>query len=82
MIDLVTSVPITPGSLGQTELAAIIVFSLLNIPNEISIATILLVQLITYWTFLIVSWQILHYLGLSKLLDKLNLKKLRHFINN
>ncbi len=81
MIDLISSVPITPGALGQTELAAITVFSFLHIPKEISVTTILLVQFVVYWTFLLISGLTFYYLGLSKLIDKVNIKNIGRFIN-
>lgn len=52
-VDIVAAVPITPGGIGQIEVANTGLLALAGIPAATAAAAVLLVRAISYWTFMI-----------------------------
>lgn len=54
-VDVVAAVPLTPGGIGQIEVANTALLALAGIPAATAAGAVLLVRAISYWTFLIFS---------------------------
>lgn len=52
-VDIVAAVPITPGGIGQIEVANTALLALAGVPAAMATAAVLLVRAISYWTFLV-----------------------------
>lgn len=66
-VDVVATIPLTPGGIGQIEGAFAALFALMNIGN--TAAVILLTRAISYWTFLIFSGIITFAAGIGQFLS-------------
>jgi uncharacterized protein (TIRG00374 family) len=67
--DLVTAVPITPGSLGQFDATLISLLTLFGIPTANASLTVLLLRLVQLWTFIPVSGAVTYIFGFARALD-------------
>ena len=54
-VDIFASVPLTPGGIGQIEVAYAGLLSLLSLPIAVVPAAVLLTRVISYWSFLVFS---------------------------
>jgi uncharacterized membrane protein YbhN (UPF0104 family) len=67
--DVVASLPLTPGALGQIETAYAAFLALLRLPVEGIPAAVLLMRGITYWSFLVISGVAAFQIGVDRLLS-------------
>ena len=67
-VNLVATVPITPGAVGQIDAVQFSLFSLIGVARGISGVAILLSRFICFWSFLLVSGLITYGSGLARLL--------------
>lgn len=65
--DVFATVPLTPGAVGQIELAYSALLSLLSLPVVVVPAAVLLTRAISYWSFLLFSGAITFMAGLGTL---------------
>lgn len=68
--DLIASMPITPGGVGQIELAIFSLFLLIDVPKDIAGSVVIISRFITYWSFILVSGLISYSAGISRVLEK------------
>lgn len=54
-VDVVAAVPLTPGGIGQIEVANAALLALAGVPTATAAGAVLLVRAISYWSFLIFS---------------------------
>ncbi len=66
-VNLVATVPITPGAVGQIDAVQFSLFSLIGVAREFSGVTIVLSRFICYWSFLLVSGLVTYGSGLARL---------------
>jgi uncharacterized protein (TIRG00374 family) len=70
-VDLFATVPLTPGGMGQIELAYTALLSLLALPVAFVPAAVLLTRAISYWSFLGFSGVVATLSGTGAILDSL-----------
>jgi hypothetical protein len=74
-VDVLSSIPLTPGGIGQSEAAYVAMFALLPTAPAANIgAAILLVRAINYWSFLVFSGVITAATGFGELLQRVRLE--------
>ncbi len=74
-VDVLSSIPLTPGGIGQSEAAYVAMFALLpTVPAANLGAAILLVRAIHYWSFLVFSGVITAATGFGELLQRVRLE--------
>ncbi|MFN2200749.1 MAG: YbhN family protein [Caldilineaceae bacterium] len=64
-VDISAAVPLTPGGMGQIEAAYSALLAMLSVEPAAIAASVLLVRLITYWSFLLFSGAVLFASGLG-----------------
>lgn len=68
-VDIVAALPLTPGGVGQVEVASAALLALIGVPAPAAAAAVLIVRGISYWSFLIVSGAVAFWAGFSALLS-------------
>lgn len=68
-VDIVAAVPVTPGGVGQIEVANTALLTLTGIPAASAAAAVLLVRAISYWTFLLFTGIVTGVAGIGALLE-------------
>lgn len=66
-VNLVATVPITPGAVGQIDAAQFSLFSLIGVAREFSGVAILISRFICFWSFLLISGLFTYGSGLARL---------------
>ena len=74
-VNLVATIPITPGAVGQIDLVQYSLFSLIGVAREFSGATILISRFIGYWSFLLVSGLVTYGSGLTRFVGTISGRK-------
>jgi hypothetical protein len=67
-VNLVATVPITPGAIGQIDAAQFSLFSMIGMAREFTGVTILISRFICYWSFLLISGLVTYGTGMARLL--------------
>jgi uncharacterized protein (TIRG00374 family) len=67
-VNLVATVPITPGAVGQIDAVQFSLFSVIGMAREFTGVTILISRFICYWSFLLISGLITYATGMVRLL--------------
>jgi uncharacterized protein (TIRG00374 family) len=67
-VNLVATIPITPGAIGQIDAVQFSLFSVLGMAREFTGVTILISRFICYWSFLLISGLVTYGTGLARLL--------------
>lgn len=66
-VDVVAAAPLTPGGVGQIEVASAALLALLGVAPPVAAAAVLIVRGISYWSFLIVSGAVTLWAGFAAL---------------
>lgn len=64
--DLAVAIPLMPGAMGQFEGAALLIFSLFDLPTQAGSLALLLNRFVSFWTFLIFSGLITYLFGFAQ----------------
>jgi glycosyltransferase AglD len=67
-VDIVAALPLTPGGIGQFEVATAALLALLGIPAPTAAAAVLIVRGISYWSFLLFSGAVAFWAGFTALI--------------
>jgi len=70
-VNLVATIPITPGAVGQIDAVQFSLFSLIGVARDISGVTILISRFICFWSFLLISGLVTYGTGLARLIRTL-----------
>jgi len=74
-VNLVATIPITPGAVGQIDAVQFSLFSLIGLARAFRGVTILTSRLICYWSLLLVSGLVTYGTGLTRLVRMMSRKK-------
>jgi uncharacterized protein (TIRG00374 family) len=70
-VNLVATVPITPGAVGQIDAVQFSLFSLIGVVRDFSGVAILISRFIGFWSFLLVSGLVAYGSGLARLVQSM-----------
>jgi len=68
-VDIVAAIPLTPGGIGQIEVANTALLALVGVLPSVAAAAVLLVRAISYWSFLLASGAVAAASGITALLQ-------------
>jgi uncharacterized protein (TIRG00374 family) len=66
-VNLVATIPITPGAIGQIDAVQFSLFAIIGVARDISGVTILISRFICFWSFLLISGLFTYGSGLTRL---------------
>jgi uncharacterized protein (TIRG00374 family) len=67
--DLIAAVPLTPGAIGQFEVALAGILTLLGVGRADSTLAVILLRLVSLWTLIPVSGLITYFFGFSRMFN-------------